>query len=209
VTETGLPARARRRGSRPDAGGGVRRTDYGHLRNPFPAIDAVSADHVEAIHRTALRVLEELGIKVLLPEARAILKSGGALVDEDSQMVRFGSDVVAAALACAPRSIPLRAGAPHRDLVLELGTLAIQPGAGAPHATDLVKGRRPGSLGDLTDLLRLTHHFDVLHMLPPLVEPQDIAIHLRHLAMTEVQLTVSDKVPFVFSRGTAQAMDCF
>jgi trimethylamine--corrinoid protein Co-methyltransferase len=199
----------RRRGSRPDAGGGIRQTNYSNLRLPFAPIDVVSADHISAIHDAALQVLQELGIKVLLPEALTIFRRAGVLVDDTSEMVRIGSDVVETALASAPRSISLLAGARHRDLTLELGTLAIQPGAGAPHATDLLRGRRPGSLRDLRELLQLTQHFDVLHMLPPLVEPQDIAPHLRHYAMTEAQLTVSDKFPFVFSRGTAQANDCF
>jgi len=57
--------------------------------------------------------------------------------------------------------------------------------------------------------VRLTQHFDVLHMVPPLVEPQDVPLHLRHYATMEAQLTLSDKVPFVFSRGTPQVMQSF
>ena len=34
------------------------------------------------MHDTALRVLEELGLRVLLDEGRAIFRAGGALVDE-------------------------------------------------------------------------------------------------------------------------------
>ena len=73
------------------------------------------------------------------------------------------------------KSITLRAGAPRRAIcVLELGRLVFQPGAGAPHATDLERGRRPGLGRDFRELVQLTQHFDVFHMMPPLVEPQDI-----------------------------------
>ncbi|TIT01355.1 MAG: trimethylamine methyltransferase, partial [Mesorhizobium sp.] len=81
-----------------------------------------------AIHDTALRVLEELGVKVLLPEARTILARAGALVDEDSQMVRIGRDIVAAALASAPKSIRVYAGDRARDLTLELGSMTFLAG---------------------------------------------------------------------------------
>ncbi|MEM8877836.1 MAG: trimethylamine methyltransferase family protein [Pseudomonadota bacterium] len=199
----------RRRARDPQAGGGPREVNYRDLRNPFPPIPVFSDDQVQAIHDAALRVLEELGIKVLLPEAIELFRAGGAQVDDDDQMVRIGRDMVEAALASAPKSFVLRAGSRDRDLTLELGRLAIQPGAGAPHATDIKRGRRPGSLSDFRELLRLTHHFDVLHMLPPLIEPQDIENNVRHYAVIEAELTLSDKFPFVFSRGTPQVEDCF
>lgn len=94
--------RERRRGRTGEAGS---RPDYRSLKNPFLPQPIFSADQVAAIHDTALRVLEQLGVKVLLPEARAILARAGALVDEDSQMVRIGRDIVAAALGSAPKSI--------------------------------------------------------------------------------------------------------
>ncbi|MEM6388181.1 MAG: trimethylamine methyltransferase family protein, partial [Pseudomonadota bacterium] len=102
-----------------------------------------------------------------------------------------------------------RAGDRSRDVLLELGSLVFQPGAGAPHATDLTRGRRAGSEKDFRELVQLTQHFDVLHMLPPLIEPQDVPTHLRHYATMEAQLTLSDKFPFMFSRGTPQVMDSF
>lgn len=186
----------------------ARAVDYHNLTNPFPPATAFSDDRIAAIHDAALRVLEELGMKVLLPEARDIYRSGGAIVD-DGEMVRIGRDMVEAAVAAAPRRITLRAGARRRDLTLELGRLSFLSGAGAPHATDLKRGRRPASLEDYRDLTRLTHHFDVIHMLSPVVEPQDVAVHLRHYHVNEIQLTLSDKVPFVYARGTPQVMDCF
>ena len=90
--------RERRRG-RTGEEGAARRPDYRKLKNPFLPQPVFSADRVAAIHETALRVLEELGMKVLLPEARALYRSAGALVDHGTQMVRIGRDIVAAALA--------------------------------------------------------------------------------------------------------------
>lgn len=182
----------------------ARAPNYRTLRNPFPLMRAFSDDHIAAMHEAALNTLETLGIKVLLPEARAFFREAGARVDETTEMVFLGRDIVEAAIGSAPSSITVQAGARDRDITLELGTLVFQPGAGAPHATDCVNGRRPGTMSDFNDLTRLTQHFDVLHMVPPLVEPQDVPTHVRHYATMEAQLTLSDKVPFIFSRGTPQ-----
>ncbi len=186
-----------------------REVNYRQLRNPFPQMKVFSDDQIEAMHETALRTLEELGMKVLLPQARALFKAAGARVDEASEMVFIGREIVQVALGTAPKSIACRAGARTRDVTLELGSLVFQPGAGAPHATDLERGRRPGSARDFREMIQLTHAFDVLQMMPPLVEPQDVATNLRHYFTMESQLTLTDKLPFIYSRGTPQVLESF
>ncbi|MDA7966374.1 trimethylamine methyltransferase family protein [Ruegeria sp.] len=186
-----------------------RDVNYRQLRNPFPQMEVFPADQIADMHETALRTLEELGVKTLLPEARRIFAQGGARVDEDSEMVFIGRDMVEAAVASAPKSINCRAGARHRDFTLELGSLVFQPGAGAPNATDLERGRRPATGQDYLEFLKLTHHFDVFQMISPQVEPQDVPTHLRHYFTTQAQMELTDKFPFFFSRGTPQVMDCF
>jgi trimethylamine--corrinoid protein Co-methyltransferase len=205
---TDTPKSRRRRGrGTTDAPASKRQVNYHDLRNPFPVMEVFSTDQAASMHETALRTLQELGMKVLLPEAVAYYRKGGARVVDD--MVYIGRDMVEAALATAPKSIHGRAGEQSKDLTFELGRMIFQPGAGAPHATDLIRGRRPGSGRDYHEYTKLNHHFDVLQMLSPSVEPQDIPTHLRHYFTTEAQLTLSNKFPFVFSRGTPQVMDCF
>ncbi len=186
-----------------------RQVNYRQLRNPFPPMPAFSEDRIAAIHHTALRVLEEQGMKVLLPQARALFRQAGARVDEASGMVFVGHDIVEAALASAPRSILCRAGTRDRDVLLDPGALTFLPGSGTPHATDLKRGRRPGTGRDFRELVQIAQHFDVMHMLPPMVEPQDIPTQTRHLFTMEAQLTLSDKLPFVYARGTPQVEDSF
>jgi len=186
-----------------------RKVDYRNLRNPFPPMNVFPEDRIEAMHEAALQLLEDIGLKVLLPEARALFRAAGARVDAADEMVFIGRDIVEAALATAPKAIPLRAGARHRDLELKLGNLVFQPGAGAPHATDLVRGRRPGSARDFRELVMLTQHFDVLHMVPPLIEAQDIPANLRHYDTLDTQLSLSDKLPFIYARGTPQVEESF
>ncbi len=210
MTITEAPEGEARRTRRRRGGGDAtpaRTVNYRQLRNPFPVMSVFSDDEAANMHETALRTLEELGMRVLLPEARAIYAAGGARVE--GEMVYIGREIVAAALATAPRSIECRAGARGRDITLELGALAFQPGAGAPHATDLRRGRRPGSASDFRDYTRISHHFDVFQMMSPSVEPQDVPTHLRHYFTMLAQMELTDKFPFLFARGTPQAMDNF
>jgi trimethylamine---corrinoid protein Co-methyltransferase len=206
-----IEARARRRsrGSANPAGAEMRQSNYRQLRNQFTPQRLFSDDRIAAIHDAALRVLQELGMRVLLPEARRIFAAAGALVDESTGIVRIGSDIVAAVLASAPKSFRARGGERARDFVFETGALTFLGGCGAPNVSDLARGRRPGTLADLEDLIRLSQSFDVLHLIGPFVEAQDVENHLRHYAFMRAQLTLSDKFPNVYARGTPQTHDCF
>lgn len=147
------------------------RAGYGRLRHPFAPQPGFSDDEIAAMHDTALRVLEDLGLRVLLDEAHAIFRQAGALVDEDSGMVRIGRDMVAAALATAPRSIRLRAIDPTHEQVFEPGAALFMAGSGCPNVTDALRGRRPGSRESFVETLRLQQQFDVIHMHGPSAEP--------------------------------------
>jgi trimethylamine--corrinoid protein Co-methyltransferase len=199
----------RRRGRAAAPAGPSRSARYRNLRNPFVPQKVFSEDEIAAIHDTSLRVLEELGLKVLLPEARQLFASAGAIVDESTGMVRIGRDIVTAHLATAPLSIPAKAGIPERDLTFETGALAFIAGSGTPNVTDIERGRRAGSLADFETLTKLVQSFDVLHCQAPYTEAQDVPVHLRHYAFMRVQLTLSDKFPFIYARGTPQVADSF
>ncbi len=202
--------RQRRRGRRERAVGAraVRQPDYRQLRHPFPQQTIFSEDEIHSIHKTALRVIEELGVKVLLPEARKIFADAGARVD-DEEMVYLGRDVVEAALASAPARFRLRAPNPLREQDYETGAMIFMAGSGCPNANDAERGRRPGSLRDFEEAIKLCQSFDVIHMFGPSVEPQDVPVHLRHYEMTRAQIEFGDKPAFLYARGRAQVQQGF
>ena len=185
----------------------ARSLSYRQLRHPFAAQQVFSDDEIANIHNTALRVLEELGVKVLLPEARKMYASGGARVD--GEMVYIGRDIVEGALKTVPSSIRLRAANPEREQVYENGAMLFMPGAGCPNATDLERGRRPGSLRDYKETLKLAQTYDVIHMFGPSAEPQDVPTHLRHYEMMRAQMEFGDKPMFVYARGPGQVEQGF
>lgn len=186
-----------------------RAVDYSKLINPLLRQPAFSEDRLAEIHNTALRVNEELGIKVLNAEARDFFKQGGASVDETTQLVRMDSTLIAAALESAPSEFVIRGAVAATDVTLGGDNIAFVGVGGAPHISDLDRGKRPGTLEDTRNIIKLSEHFDVLHLQSPNVESQDIPVQLRHYRVTEAQLTLSRKPFFIYSRGSAQVEDGF
>ena len=186
-----------------------RAVNYSKLRNPLIRQPAFSQDRLEAIHDTALRVIEELGIKVLNDEARAIFRDAGARVDEETLMVNIDRELVASALQSAPSEFVLHGRSADCDVTLGGDHVAFVCVGGAPHISDLDRGKRPATLEDTRNIIRLSEHFDVIHLQSPNVESQDIPVHLRHYQVTESQLSLSRKPFFVYSRGSAQVEDAF
>ena len=135
-------------------GGGVDRTHgrsperYRHLTNPFEPLRVFSEDEVACIHEAALTILENEGMRILLPEARQRFATAGALVDESTQMVRIDRGFVAQSLSGAPPLIEMTAPAPSRNVTVGGRHLTIMPVSGPPNASDLDRGRRPGMLRD-------------------------------------------------------------
>lgn len=197
--------RQRRRASAPPDD---RSLNYRTLHNPFEPWRVFSDDRVEALHRAALGILEEQGLKVLSPEARKRFREAGATVDEAGQSVRIDRGLVARCIASAPRAIKLHSRNPARHVALDRTSLAFAPVSGPPHMIDTGGERRIGSLADYANGVRLCQAFEVIHVLGAVTEPQDIRVECRQLEMLHAQLTLSDKIPHTYCRGRAQVADC-
>jgi trimethylamine--corrinoid protein Co-methyltransferase len=168
-----------------------------------------SDDQVESIHQEALGLLERRGLRVLSARGRQVLADAGATVDEATQVVRLDRGLVESALANAPASIDLVARNPARSARVGGQHVAVSPVAGPPNVLDAERGKRPGSLSDYRDFVRLAQAFDVIHLIGQSTEAMDIAPEARHLQHTLAQLTLGDKVPYVYCRGDGQIDDCF
>ena len=71
--------RGERRGRRPArASGDIAQLPFKQPRNRLSPVELVSADELESIHEASLTILEEIGMDVLLPEAREIYRAAGA-----------------------------------------------------------------------------------------------------------------------------------
>jgi len=178
------------------------------LASPYPPMEIVSADQIEAIHQASMQVLEEIGMNFLLPEAREILRRAGAEVDGEGPRVRFDRALVEEAVAQAPSLVQTRTRNPENDLTFGANHINFAPVGGPPNFSDLDRGRRPGTLADLKNFMRLAQSLNICHFAASgSVEPLDCPPNVRHLDVALAAIRLSDKLRFGFALGGERARD--
>jgi trimethylamine--corrinoid protein Co-methyltransferase len=189
---TAEPVSHRRRERR--AGGGIPQLPFRTLTNPFRPLEVLSADHVEEIHRTSLRILAEVGVEVLGDRAVDLLEAAGASVDRTARRVRLDPAMVEERIATAPSSFTLHARNPARNVLLGGASLVFSSVGGPAFVSDLDRGRRAGNWQDFQDYVRLIGALNVIHQEAggPL-EPTDLPVETRHLDMYACLATTLDK----------------
>ncbi len=206
------PERGRRGGGR--AGAAARRGPAVIEQMPWrlpvnldPPVEPLGEEGVQAIHDGAMRILEEIGVRFLNPEALAILREAGCIVEGD--LVRMGRDFVMEMIARAPGSFTITPRNPEREIVMGGAFLLFGNVSSPPNYWDLDLGRKvPGTRKTCADLLRLTQYFNCIHFAGGYpVEPVDIHASVRHLDVLHDKLTLTDKVVHAYSLGRERVED--
>ena len=214
MENSAVEAKAPRRGRR---GGGR----SGNLRGKGPAIsqtpwtlpetidrptEPLPPEGVHAIHNGAMRILEEVGIEFLNPEALAILQKAGCIVDGEN--VRMDRQMVMELIAGCPHQFTLNPRNPDRTL--EIGGKKITFGnvSSPPNCSDLDRGRRVGDRESFRDFLKFSQYFNCIHFVGGYpVEPMDLHPSIRHLDCLYDKLTLTDKVAHAYSLGAERVED--
>jgi trimethylamine--corrinoid protein Co-methyltransferase len=199
---------ARRRGKAPRSAIQIIEPIAPKLVNKWSPVEILTAEQLERIINAGHRVLAESGIEIRGQQARDIYRAHGALVDDESQMVRIGRDVVEAYLAHAPQRFMLHARNPARHLHVGGNVVNFGPVSGAPHITDLERGRRYGDMEAFRDILKVMQGVGTQHWQGGvLVEPVDLPVPVRQLEMYRAHITMSDLVWAARGVGGVNATD--
>jgi trimethylamine---corrinoid protein Co-methyltransferase len=205
--ENQAPTR-RRAQQRANRASGPALAPLGRLEVPWSPLEVLTVEQVERIVTAAYRVLEEAGLEIRSDAARGVFRAAGALVDDESQLVRIGRELVEAQLAHAPSNFVLHARNPARDLHVGGRTINFGPVNGAPNVSDAERGRRFGDIAAFRDILKLTHRLGVLHWQGGIVvEPVDVPVPVRHLATYQAHVECADIVWAARGVGGIQAED--
>ncbi len=199
-------AHGRRDRRAPRTTGGLIQQPFGQVPRPYAPIEVISADQTEAIHQSALRVLAEIGMKVLEPRARDLFRQAGAVVQGET--VRLDPALVAALLARVPARFTLAARNPAHSLRFG-GQDSVFASVGGPaYVMDNDRGRRDGTFAEMCDYLRLIQTLNVIHQEGggPF-EPLDLPANTRHLDIYHAQITLLDKNWQTQTLGHARTMD--
>ncbi len=163
---------------------------------------------IAAIHDGAMRILEEIGIEFLNPEAVEILRgSGGCIIVGEN--VRMGRDFVMEMIAKAPAEWTITPRNPDRQITIGGRNMVFGNVSSPPNYWDLAIGRKvPGTRVMCRDLLKLSHYFNCIHFVGGYpVEPQDIHASVRHLDVLYDKLTLTDKVTHAYCLGRERVED--
>ena len=207
MTETPAAPRRRER-SRAPRSTGPSLAPIPRLENPWAPLELLTGEQVERILEAAFQVLEEAGLEIRSAAARAAYARAGALVDESTQMVRLGRELVEEQLKTTPERFVLHARNPERHLHVGDSVVNFGPVTGAPNIRDSEGGRRYGDLEAFRNILKLTHTLGVLHWQGGIVvEPVDIPVATRHLATYQAHIECADTVWAARGIGGVQAED--
>jgi trimethylamine--corrinoid protein Co-methyltransferase len=174
----------------------------------LPPIELLQPEQIEAIHDTSMRILEEIGMDFLHPEALELLRRGGADVEAGTERVRFDRGMIAETMAGAPSELQLHARNPAHHLAIGGNTITFGSVASPPNVSDLAGGRRVGNFADYCDLLRLVQSLNIIHFFSGYpVEPVDLPPATRHLDCLAAFVTLSDKAFHAYSLGRTRIRD--
>jgi trimethylamine---corrinoid protein Co-methyltransferase len=204
-----MDARKRREGGRVRrTAGTLQQLPWRSVTNPYVPLEVLSAEQLEAIDRTSLRILEELGIELMSGRARDLLRAAGAEVDEATRTVRLDRGLVTAAVATAPASFMLTPRSAAKCVALGGNHINFGLVAGPPNVHDLERGRRSGNYSDYCDFIRLAQYFNAIHLIGNQVcAPVELPANSRHLDTYWANLVYSDRVFHCSAIGAGRALD--
>ena len=159
--------------------------------NPMPRYEILSEEAMETLDRGWRRIISELGVDFILPEAVETFRAAGQKV-EDS-VVKLDPEFVLEQVAKAPREFELQARNPDRTVHIGGDRMVFSSVYGCPfiRAGD---ERRDATIEDFENLVRLSQAFDQLDSPGGTIcEPNDRPLDSRHLDMVFALQTLSDK----------------
>jgi trimethylamine--corrinoid protein Co-methyltransferase len=196
--------RANRRRSTADAA--VSQLPWQQLKLPYQPTPVATEEQLELIHDGSMRILEQIGIDVLLPQAREMMLAAGATAK--GERVFFERALVMQLLSGVPRSFTLHARNPAHNIIVGDNYVNFGTVASAPNTNSLDGGRRPGNNEDYRRFLKLTQSLNILHFISGYpVEPVDLHPSVRHLHCLADCVTLTDKVFHCYSLGQQRNLD--
>ncbi len=186
----------------------IQRLQWRQVANPYPPIEVLTSDHIEAIHQASLELLRDAGIRFLSDRARRIFRAAGAEVDESLDTVRFDPELVETLISSAPATFTLKARNPARSVEMGGSNINFATVGGPSFISDLDQGRRSGTIEDLRNFFRIAHQLEIFHLVGAnSFEPQDLPADTRHLDKYLAAISCHDRIWLASMLGGYRAAD--
>ncbi len=160
--------------------------------NRMPRYEILSEDSMATLDRGWRRIVSEIGIEFLKPEALDLFRAAGQKVEGDN--VFFDPDWVLAQVAKAPREFDIQARNPANNVHIGGDHMVFSSVYGPPFVRD-GDVRREGTFEDYRNFAKLAQSFTAIDSVGGVVaEPNDTPLDSRHLDMLYATLTLTDKM---------------
>jgi trimethylamine--corrinoid protein Co-methyltransferase len=161
------------------------------LINTMPRYEILTGEALEELDRGWRRLVSELGVEFILPEAVDYFRMAGQEVD--GQIVKLDPDFVLEQVAKAPREFELQARNPEHTVRIGGDGMVFASVYGCPFVREGDR-RRDATMADFENLVRLSQAFEQLDSPGGTIcEPNDRPLDSRHLDMVFALQTLSDK----------------
>lgn len=150
----------------------------------------LSEDELQQIHEKSLQILSETGVLFHSKKARDLLKENGAIVDEETGIVKISEALVQKALASAPKKIILGGRDPEYDVEFPAAVPGCTGDGTGTYAVDFVTGEhRYAGLADIANAARVLNRMDTVTVFWPPVGASDAPSNSRvlHEAFTSLK----------------------
>ncbi|MBC8239111.1 MAG: trimethylamine methyltransferase family protein [Alphaproteobacteria bacterium] len=182
------------RRDRRERSGGLAQMPFQALKNPYSPLEVLSQDQIETIHHASLRVLKEIGMRVMDPDSRRRLKAIGCDVDESNERVRFDPALVTELITGLPSEYTALARNREKNMTVGGNNIIFSTVVGPAFVSDLDRGRRPGTYDELCEFIKVAHSLNIIHQDGGGgFEPMDLPSESRHMDMMYAQITLTDK----------------
>ena len=170
--------------------------------NLLPRYEILSPDAMEVLEGGWKRLLAEIGIQFQHPQALALFRSAGQVVEGD--VVRFDPEFILEQIAKAPREFTLRARNAEHSLPVGGDHMLFTCVQGPPFVREGAV-RRDAEMADFERFCRLSQVFDEIDSAGGVpCEPSDRPLDSRHLDMQLALQVLTDK-PYMGSQISAEA----
>src|SRR4051812_7838653 len=150
--------------------------------NSMPRYEILSEDAIDVLDRGWRRIVTELGIEFMLPEAVELFRAAGQTVEGDN-LVKLDPEFVLEQVAKAPRQFDLQARNPERSAHIGGDNMVFASVYGPPFVRQGAE-RRDATMADFENFVKLSQSFDELDSPGgTIVEPNDTPLDPRHLEM--------------------------
>jgi trimethylamine--corrinoid protein Co-methyltransferase len=169
--------------------------------NEMPRYEILSEDAMAVLDGGWRRIVSELGVEFMLPEAVELFRAAGQKVE--GEKVWLDPEFVLEQVAKAPREFDLAARNPDHSVHIG-GDHMVFSGVYGPPFVREGDTRRDGKMADFENFVKLAQSFPELDSAGgTIVEPEDRPLDSRHLDMVYALQTLSDK-PYMGSVISAE-----